>query len=308
MRAIQVTTSAEGIALEEANLPKPAPGPGELLIRVSAAGVTPTEMQWYPTSHDRKGGKRVNAVPGHEFSGVVEAVGKDISPAEVGQEVFGINDWFSDGATAEYCVALFTSLAPKPPRLTHVEAASVPIGALTAWQGLFDHARLVAGDRVLVHGGAGAVGVFAVQLARLQGSYVIATASTGNVDFVAKLGADEVIDYKEVAFEEKAAKVDVVFDTVGGETLERSWGLLKPNGRLVTIASVAESSTESRIKDAFFIVEPNRDQLIRLGDLLERGTITTVVDSIVPFTQSPDVYMGRIKRRGRGKVVVDVAA
>ena len=132
---------------------------------------------WYPTSHTKTGEKRTAAVPGHEFSGVIAALGADVEGFEVGREVYGMNDWFADGATAEYCLAQPAAVAPKPPRLTHIEAASVPIAALTAWQGLVERARLQPGESVLIHGGAGAVGLFAVQLARLRGAHVIATAS-----------------------------------------------------------------------------------------------------------------------------------
>ncbi len=190
----------------------------------------------------------------------------------VGREVYGMNDWFSDGAMAEYCLTQPSWVAPKPSSLSHAEAASVPIGALTAWQGLFERAKLEAGERVLVHGGAGAVGVFAIQLAHWRGAHVVATASSRNVDFVSRLGADQVIDYSAVRFEEKAREMDVVFDTVGGETLRRSWGVLKQGGRMVTIAADGEETTEDRVKQAFFIVEPNQKQLIKIGELLETGS------------------------------------
>src|SRR3954471_16054630 len=163
---VRVVDSAQGPVLVEGTAPQPQPGPGELLIQVYAVGVTPTELSWYPTSHSKTGEKRIGAVPGHEFSGVIAATGKDVDSFKTGQEVYGMNDWYSDGAMAEYCITMPSSVAAKPPRLTHVEAASVPIGALTAWQGLFDRARLQPEERVLVHGGAGGVGVFAIQLAR----------------------------------------------------------------------------------------------------------------------------------------------
>ena len=159
---------------------QPQPRRGELLIRVCAAGVIPTELSWYPTSHGQTGEARIGAVLGHEFSGVVAAVGEDVGSLEIGCDVFGMNDWFSDGAMADYCLAPFFAVADKPRRLSYVEAASVPISALTAWQGLFDRARLQPGERILVHGGAGAVGIFAIQLARLHGAHVIATASAPN--------------------------------------------------------------------------------------------------------------------------------
>jgi NADPH:quinone reductase-like Zn-dependent oxidoreductase len=195
---------------------------------------------------------------------------------------------------------------PKPPKLSHIEAASIPIGALTAWQGLFDHADLQCGERVLVHGGAGAVGVFAIQLAKLQRAHVVATATPGNLDFVSSPGADEVIGYNDERFERSTRKVDVVFHTVGGETLDRSWGILKPRGRLVTIVSTAANSTDERVKKAFFIVEPNQKQLSKLAELVEAGSIRPVVDVVVPLSQAPDAYAGHVERRGQGKVVVAV--
>jgi NADPH:quinone reductase-like Zn-dependent oxidoreductase len=219
-----------------------------------------------------------------------------------------MNDWFADGALAEFCIAPLSSVAAKPRNLSHAEAASVPIGALTAWQGLFDHAKLQSGERVLVHGGAGAVGVFAIQLARLHGAHVIATASAGNLDFVASLGAEKVIDYKKSRFEDSAKDVDVVFDTVGGETLERSWGVLGPRGRLVTIASSAENTIDERVKEAFFIMEPNRKQLTEVAEMLEAGRMRAVVDTVIPLSQAPDAFAGRVKRSGRGKIVVEVGA
>ena len=220
-----------------------------------------------------------------------------------------MNDWFSDGAMAEYCLTQPASIAKKPGRLTHVEAASVPIGALTAWQGLFDRARLRAGERLLVHGGAGGVGIFAIQLARSVGARVTATASTRNLAFVSQLGAEQVIDHRAVRFEERVRDLDVVFDTVGGETLQRSWGLLGPGGRIITIASDSESATDPGVKAAFFIVEPNHDQLTRIGDLLEAGELKPVVDAVLPLRQASAAYTGEPGRRhGRGKLVVAVTA
>lgn len=214
--------SAQSAALVEETAPQPEPRHGELLVRVYASGVTPTEVLWYPTTHKKNGETRSRAIPGHEFSGVIAAMGEDTTGFEIGQEVYGMNDWFSDGAMAEYCITQPNSVASKPPRLTHAEAASVPIGALTAWQGLFDRARLQRGEHVLVHGGAGAVGIFAIQLARLRGAHVTTTASARNLEFVSGLGAERTIDYRAARFEETVSGIDIVFDTVGGETLERS--------------------------------------------------------------------------------------
>lgn len=306
MRVVRLADSVQPPSLIQDDAPQPAPGRGELLIRVCAAGVILTELSWYPTSHRKTGEVRTGAVPAHEFSGVIAAAGEDAGSLETGQEVFGMNDWYADGALAEYCIAPFFALAPKPQRLTHVEAASVPISALSAWQGLFDHAKLQPGESVLVHGGAGAVGVFAIQLARLHGALVIATASARNRDFVSSLGAEQVIDYRESRFEECVNELDVVFDTVGGEMLERSRSVLKPEGRLVTVASTAEQSTDALVKQAFFIVEPSQKQLVEIAGLLDAGKLRPVVDSVFPLSQAPEVFAGKVPRQGRGKLVIAI--
>ena len=309
MKTMRLYDSEKPPVLVVENVPQPQPRRVELLIRVYAAGVTPTELLWYPTTHNKDGEKRSRAVPGHEFSGVIAALGEDTAGFEIGQEVYGMNDWFSDGAMAEYCIAQPAGVAPKPPRLTHVEAASVPIGALTAWQGLFDRAGLQAGEHILVHGGAGAVGVFAIQLARFRGARVTTTASARNLEFITGLGAERVIDYRAARFEENVSGMDVVFDTVGGETLQRSWGVLKPGGRMITIAADAETTTDDRVKQAFFIVEPNHEQLARIGDLLEAGDLHPVVDAVLPLSQASAAFTGEVRQRqGRGKLVVAVAA
>jgi NADPH:quinone reductase-like Zn-dependent oxidoreductase len=157
--------------------PRPKPGEEEVLVRVYAAGVTPTELSWYARSHTKDGNKRTGAVPCHEFSGEIAETSKGVTGFSLGQQIYGMNDWFQDGAPAEYCIAQPGWVTSKPQRVDHIQAASVPIGALTAWRGLFDRARLHPGEQVLIHGGAGAVGVFAIQLARLRGAHVISTVS-----------------------------------------------------------------------------------------------------------------------------------
>ena len=308
MKVMRLSDGAPTSVLIEDNVQQPQPERGELLVQIYAAGVTSKELLWYPTTHNKNGEPRSRAVPGHEFSGVIVAVGEDAAGFAIGQEVYGMNDWFADGAMAEFCITQPTSVARKPSQLTHVEAASVPIGTLTAWQGLFDRAKLQAEERVLVHGGAGAVGMFAIQLARFHGAHVTATASTRNLAFVSALGAERVIDYHTVRFEENVSQMDVVFDTVGGETLQRSWGVLRPGGRMITIAADSEATTDDRVKQAFFIVEPNHEQLIQIGDLLDAGHLHTVVDAVLPFAQASAAYTGKVEqRRGRGKLVVAVA-
>ncbi len=304
MRAYRLDNSAPKPGLIAAEIPQPQSGPGQVLIRVSAAGVTMAELSWYPTTHTASGAERQGAVPGHEFSGEVSAAGEGVTEFKAGEQVFGMNDWYSDGATAEYCVAPAAALAVKPARLTHAQAASVPIPALTAWQGL-KRAKVSQGDRVLVHGGAGGVGIFVIQIARLAGARVTATASAANAGFVKDLGAEQVIDYRTARFETEVDPMDIVFDTVGGETLERSWSILRPLGRMVTI--VSGDVVEERVKKAFFIVEPDGAQLKTIADMLQDGRLRTVVDVVVRWSQAPEAYAGTVKRNHRGKVVIAIA-
>jgi NADPH:quinone reductase-like Zn-dependent oxidoreductase len=163
------------------------------------------------------------------------------------------------------------------------------------------------GERVLIHGGAGAVGVFAIQFARMRGAHVFATASAHNLDFVMQLGAEQAINYRADRFEESAGNMDIVFDTVGGETLERSWRILKPGGRMISVAAAGEATNDERVRSAFFIVEPNQKELIEIGRLLDSGDIRPVVDAVVPFEQAAAAYAGQVQERlGRGKVVVSI--
>jgi len=308
MKAMRVNDAQRGIVLIPAALPQPQPGEGELLIRVRATGVTPTELLWYPTTHTKEGGARTSAVPGHEFSGVVAALGHGTNSFNVGDEIYGMNDWFADGATAEFCLTQPQSIALKPKSLTHELAATVPIGALTAWQGLLDRAKMQSGERVLIHGAAGAVGLFAVQLARLHGAFVIATASDRNTEFVKQLGADEVIDYKTSRFEDQVGTVDIVFDAVGGETLDRSWAVLKPGGRMVTIAADSEATADQRVKEAFFIVEPDQKQLREVAKLLYAGTLKAFVSMVVPLEEASVAYSRGVRdTHSYGKVVIAVS-
>jgi NADPH:quinone reductase-like Zn-dependent oxidoreductase len=307
VKCLLINGSEDDLRLSVADTPKPSLGPGQVLIEVWAAGVITTEIYWQPTWHTATGDKRVDTVPGHEFSGVVAAVGEDVQHFETGDQIFGMNDWYSNGAMAEYCLANPADLSTKPPYLTHVQAASVPISALTAWQGLFEHARLQPGETVLVHGAAGSVGAFAVELARVGGARVIGTASARDGEFVLGLGADRVIDYRSMRFEEHVKDVDVVFDTVGGETLERSWAVLRPGGRLVTIAyTAADGSGDKRARDAAFIVKPSGTQLAEISKLAEHGSVHAFVDRVVPLRQSPEIYSGRLPRERPGKVVVAI--
>jgi NADPH:quinone reductase-like Zn-dependent oxidoreductase len=304
MKAVYFNTRGGPEALVYGVETMPAAGEGEILVRVRAAAVTPTELLWVPTWTTREGKPRpFPIIPGHEFSGEVHALGSGVCDVAVGDAVFGMNDWFGAGAQAEFCIARSAAVAPKPTSIDHLTAAVVPISTLTAWQGLVERAKLTRGQRVLVHGAAGNVGLFAVQIAHGIGAHVIATASGHNLEFVRSLGADEVIDYRARSFEDEVTGVDVVFDTVGGDTLARSWGVLRPGGTMVTIAANTEHTREQRVKDAFFIVEPNREQLMRISRMIDAGELRVFVDAAFPLQEAGHAYACKPVR---GKVVLVV--
>jgi len=305
MRAIRLhqVGGTESLLYEDA--PKPSPKYNQVLVQVYATAITPTEFTWYPTFHTPEGGTRLfPIILGHEFSGVVDAIGPACTGVQVGDPVYGLSDWFINGAQAEYCLTVPANIAPKPASVDHTQAAAVPISALTAWQALINRAQLSEGKRVLVHGAAGGVGSFAVQLARHKGTHVIATASAANADFVTALGADEVIDYRTTPFETVVRDVDVVLDTVGGDTRDRSWGILRKGGQLVTIAADAERLTQARVRDAFFIVEPNRAQLIKISRLIDAGIIRPIVGAAFAMEHFRQAYD---QKPMRGKHVLRIA-
>jgi NADPH:quinone reductase-like Zn-dependent oxidoreductase len=271
----------------------PFPGAGEALVRVHAAAITRDELDW-PAD-------RLPAIPSYELSGVVAAVAPDADGLSVGDPVYALANFERVGAAAEYAVLAAGLLAPKPQALDHVEAAAVPLAALSAWQGLFAHGRLAAGERVLVHGAAGGVGSFAVQLARHRGAHVIGTTSPSGVEIVKELGADEVVDNSSARFEEAVEPVDLVFDTAGGELLERSPAVLREGGRLVTVAE--EPSGDG----VYFIVEPDREQLAEIGRLADAGELRSLVDSVFPLAEARAAFERSMQPGKRGKVVLRIA-
>ena len=222
--------------------------------------------------------------------------------------MYGLLDFWRDGAAAEYVSVRSRDLAPKPSSIDHVHAAAVPLSALTAWQALFDHGRLSAGQRVLIHGAAGGVGTFAVQLARWCGAHVIGTGSQPNLALLRELGADEVIDHASARFEDKVRGVDLVLDTVGGDTLERSWGVLRRGGVLVSTAGPAPGDTAARygVRGVFFVVESNRPQLVQIGRLIDAGSLRPIVEAVFPLAEARQAYEQGLRGHARGKLVLQV--
>jgi NADPH:quinone reductase-like Zn-dependent oxidoreductase len=270
---------------------RPRPGPADALVRVHAAAITRDELQW-PV-------ERLPAIPSYELSGVVEAVGRDVAGVAAGDEVFALTLFDRDGVAADFAAVPAELLVAKPRAVGHAESAALPLPALSAWQGLFDHGRLEAGERVLIHGASGAVGALAVQLARAHGAYVIGTASAAYLGSVSGLGAHEAVD-AAAPFEDAVEPVDVVFDTAGGERLRKSPAVLRAGGRLV---SVAEEPPDG---GTFFIVEPNRDQLTALAGLVDAGSLRPPPVEVFPLTSARSAFERSLAPGRRGKVVLRV--
>ena len=309
MKAIRLAGRGGPHHLVYEDAPQPRPGAEEVLVRVYATGIIANELKWDETYQTKAGSPRALPIPGRDLSGVVEAVGHGVTEPAKGDEVYAMLDYCCDGAEAEFTIALPNELAPKPRTLDHVQAGAVPLTALTAWQGLFEHARLVAGQTVLIHGAAGGVGVFAVQLARHAGAQAIATASARNRDFLRELGASEVIDYTTTRFEDVVHGVDFVFDTVGGDTLQRSWQVVKPGGVLVSVVSPRPSFAEAQaynVRPVWFVVQPNREQLVRIGTLIDEGKVRPIIDTVLPLSQARQAYEQGAKGHTRGKIVLRV--
>jgi len=288
-----------GLVYEQADTPRPKEG--EALVRVFAAAITRGELDW-PTD-------RLPAIPSYEFSGVVVAAAGEDRDTMVGDPVYALSAFDRDGAAAEYVAVRNEFLAPKPGSLGYVESAAVPLAALSAWQGLFDHGQLQKGQRVLVHGAAGGVGSYAVQLAHQHGAHVIGTASTRNLEAARKLGADQIIDSTSDRFEEAAKVVDLVFDTVGGDRLERSLAVLRAGGRLVSVAEEppGERAAALGITATYFVVEPNRPQLLELARWIDRGAVRPLVDEVFPLADARKAFERSLGDHGAGKIVLRVA-
>jgi NADPH:quinone reductase-like Zn-dependent oxidoreductase len=312
MKAVRLHRQGGPEQLVYEDAPEPELGAGDALIRVHATGITPAELTWEETYRNCDGSERLPAIPGHEVSGVVESVAGGVSDVSIGDEVYTLTSFCRDGAAAEYVAVHAADLAPKPTTVDHAQAAAVPLSALTVWQAFLDHARLAPGQRVLIHGAAGGVGGFAVQIARWHGAYVIGTASAENRDFLLRLGANEVIDYRQARFEQAVQDVDVVLDTIGGETRERSWQVLKPTGILVSLPGpIPESEGAAHGKrggrrGVFFIVHPDREQLARIAALIDSGAIRPVIAETIPLAKARQAFERGVAGHTRGKLVLQV--
>jgi NADPH:quinone reductase-like Zn-dependent oxidoreductase len=297
----------EAMTFEDVAMPQPAPG--EILVKVAAAGVGPWDG-WIRSGH--------SALPqplpltlGSELSGTVAAIGDGVTDFAVGESVYGVTNARFTGAYAEYAVVSAAMMAGKPESLTDAEAASVPVIAVTAWQALFEQARVGQGQTVLIHGAAGNVGAYAVQFARQSGAHVIATAGTGDIGVVRALGADEVIDYKTARFEDMVRDIDVVIDLVGGETQERSFAILKPGGLLVSAVSQPDQALAERhgVRALFFLVEVTTMHLTRIAEIIDAGELMVNVGTVLHFADARIAHemLDGARPHPRGKIVLSLS-
>jgi NADPH:quinone reductase-like Zn-dependent oxidoreductase len=290
----------EQLRLERA--PMPVPAADEVLVRVHAAAITYDELLW-DESWTREGVDRTPIIPSHELSGEVVALGRSVVDLSVGQEVYGLIAFDRDGAAAEYVTVPAADLAGKPATVHHVQAAALPLAALTAWQALLDHAHLTAGESVLVTGGAGGVGAYVVQLAHHFGARVTATVSAADsVDYVTALGADRVL------VRDADGHFDVVIDTVGGPALAAAYPHVREGGRLITLSAPpgAELRQGRDVRDEFFIVRPDRAELEQLALLVDAGSLKPLVGETFPLADAAAAYADRGRHGGPGKTVLIV--
>ena len=298
--------TSEGLAYEEA--PMPEPGTGDVLVRVHAASFTPTELAWTSTWVDRLGHDRRPVIPGHEVSGTVESLGFGTTEFAIGDAVYGLTDWYRDGTLATHVAVEARNLAPKPVSLDHVQAAALPMPGLTAWQALFVHGHVSAGDRVLIHGAGGGVGTAAVQLGRAAGARVIATGRGTVRELVTELGVERFVDVDRERFEDVAEDVDVVFDLVGGEILTRSAATVRDGGIIV---SVVDDPTDQildadRVKGLYFVVGPDRKQLEELARRADAGKLRPVVGQVFDLADGAKAFGAKRGTGLPGKVVLRI--
>ena len=303
MKAIRVHEFGGPEVLKYEDAPIPVPAEGEMLVRVHAAGVNPVDAA---IRQGRFGRRQTPFTPGFDVSGVVESIGEGVTKFKVGDAIFACQNLNRGGSYAQYTIVREDEAALKPKNLSHNEAAGVPLVALTAWQALFDKGELKEGQTVLIHAAAGGVGTMAVQLAKWKGARVIGTASASNHEFLKELGADVVIDYNTENFWEKVKDVDVVLDAIGGETQERSWEVLKPGGRLVSILQPPnqEKAREHGVSAMVFLMQRNAEQLGQIARLLEAGTIKAITTHEFPLADAAKAHEQIETKHTRGKIVL----
>jgi NADPH:quinone reductase-like Zn-dependent oxidoreductase len=305
MKAVRIHKFGGPEVLQLEDVPRPEPGTREVLVRVHAAGVNPVDWK---IREGKLGKIPLPSIMGSDFSGEIEALGPDVAEFRTGEMVFGsVAD--ESGSYAQYALAPVAHIVEKPKGIDHVQAAAMPVPAMTAWQALFDHANLNSGQKVLIHAAAGGVGSFAVQLAKWKGAHVIGTASGQNAALVRSLGADEFIDYRATRFEEVVRDADVVFDTVGGDTQERSWKALKRGGVLVSIVQPpSEQAAKAHNMRGIFVREDatRNEELTQIAKLVANGQLKVNVETVLPLRDARKAQEISQTGHAHGKIVLTI--
>lgn len=288
-------------------VPRPDPSEDEALVRVIASSVNPADPLTLSGKYAREFGTHLPLIPGYDVAGVVEKVGANVTKLKAGDAVYGYPTF--GGSWANYVIVKEWEVAAKPKSLNFVEAAAVPMGALTAWQALVDVAKLQPGQTVLIHGGSGGVGGFAIQIAKARGARVIATASTANQDLLKQLGADVTVDYTKTKFEDVAKDVDVVLDPVGKETLARSYGVVKKGGIVMSLVARPDPAELKKhdIRGAGISVHPDADDFAEIAQLIDAGKIKPIVTQVLPLSEAISAQQQAATHHTRGKVVLRIA-
>ena len=307
MKAVRIHRYGGPEVLVYEDAPRPEPGPGELLIKVMAAGVNPVDWKIREGRLQNRLKFPLPFIPGWDVSGIVAGSGPGVTRFKEGDEVYAHPHFSPNGAYAQYTVVQESEVAHKPKSIDFVHAAAIPLCALTAWQALFDAAKLDDGQTVLIHAAAGGVGTFAVQFAKWQRARVIGTASGGNVEFIRTLGVDVPLDYMAAPFESEIRDVDVVLDTIGGETQDRSWRVLKPGGILVSIVRPPsdDHAASHHARHAFLLVQPNADQLAEIARFVDSKKIRVVLESSPTLLQVRQAHERSQSGHVRGKIVLE---
>ena len=289
------------------NVPRPEPKENEALVRVIASGVNPADPLTLSGKYAREFGTHLPLIPGYDIAGIVEKTGVKVTKLKAGDAIYGYPTF--GGGWAEYVIVIEGEIAAKPASLNFTEAAAVPMGALTAWQALVDTAQVQPGQTILIHGGSGGVGSFAVQIAKARGARVIATASTANQDLLKQLGADVAIDYTKTRFEEIAKDVDAVLDPVGKETLARSYDVVKKGGIVMSLVARPDPvELEKRgISGAAISVHPDAEDLAEIAHLIDAGKIKPVVTQVLPLSEAIEAQQQAATHHTRGKLVLRIA-
>ncbi len=308
MKAIRIHSYGTPDVLKLEEIPKPSISDDEVLIKVHATGINP--MDYKIRQGDMESRFHLPIILGCDIAGIVEAVGSAVTNFNPGDRVYTMQEIVRGGGYAEYVAVRAINVAAQPNSLDFVSAAAVPLSALTAWQALFEQANLSSGQKVLIHAAAGGVGSYAVQLAKAKGLHVIGTASAANTDFVHKLGASEVIDYKTTNFEDVVHDVDAVLDLIGGDTQERSWQTLKKGGVLIEFVPTSPPSDETAakygVRAVMFGVKPNAEQLTQIAELIDAGKVKAMVETVLPLAQAKEAHQMSESGHTRGKIVLKI--